>query len=642
MGLDGGPSDESIEHDDMSSYQHGIDKLALGRRKGLDWLGIPKGGEFAFKNDFSAIGKHEGLYYFFGGIPKVRAKDLKPDDWERSGTMASYSAGSEIAAYRDFCRSKKRSRRGPKSDEKSLGPPAPPLALGQTNRQLALERLEPKSYKEMLRMVRDETHQYHCWGTGADGREYWKAVPISTKVKLLEGELSADQLDEEEVIAGFEPEGPKNKSREVKSTYEMRRFTINSNPALARAMSKMVAEGRKEEVRDLMERAVPRIVAAFERITGRRVAGLSVHFDSDLPHWNLWHTGLERVLYQKGKGAERTRFRRTALNLNSSGPGLRAWKRSQLAFERLGRAWCVPTDSELKKAEAKAMAAQDRAPGDWVLNAEADAVLEELLGEAGCRHLVDEGFEEFVANEEKRYAAGAAGKVGRMEKEKLAAEVWNSQLLLQQKHEELKSQRLAAEQAVAEVRRVADEAVSAAELATREAVTDKEAAEAALKGKSEELESQRLAAEQAVAEVRRVADEAVSAAELATREAVSDKEAAKAEVLKKDGELERIRENANQKLEDKQSEVNVLQLRNNYLGDLVAKFIGVFVMLFDLLGFKKLLEKVPEEVKKAVNSLRVDVDREIAGIGGASPFRNDGVSPEVQADPPAEESKDIS
>lgn len=107
------------------------------------------------------------------------------------------------------------------------------------------------------------------------------------------------------------------------------------------------------------------------------------------------------------------------MNLNSSGPGLRAWRRSQKAFERLGKQGCAPTIQELKKAERKALDAQGRGPGDWSINDVADSVLERLLEEAGHTKEIGEGFQEFGANEEKRYAAGQAGKVSKMEKEKL-------------------------------------------------------------------------------------------------------------------------------------------------------------------------------------------------------------------------------
>lgn len=450
MALEGSCSDESIEHDDVSSWQHGRDKRTLGRREGVDWLGIPKGGEFAFVNDFSAFGKDEALYFIIGGIPEVRAAQLQPEPWDESGTLASHSAGSKVAEYREFCRSQGRSRRGRKRKDQTadeLGPPAPPPAIAPPLRDLELVPMDPKKYKEMLRLVRDETEKFHCWGCGADGRSYWKGVPIATKVLLVEGVLPADLLDEEERLAGYEPDTadePKAKVVVLKTTHEMERATVNAHPALARAMAKLIAAGRKEEVRELMMRSAPRIIRAFERETGRRAVGLSIHWDSDLAHWNIWHTGLEKVIYNKGKGKDRVRYRRTAMNYNSSGPGLRAWRRSQLAFERLGKPTCMPTMTDLVKAQEKAMEDQGRMPGDWVVNDAADSVLEELLVEGHFEKELEEGFAEFVANEERRYNAGVAGKVSRMEKETLAQQIRNLQTLADDRGAELTELKAAA------------------------------------------------------------------------------------------------------------------------------------------------------------------------------------------------------
>ena len=434
MSTEGSCSDESIEHDDVSSWQHARDKRELSLRKGTDWIGIPSGGEFEFENNFSAFSKEESLYFFFGGIPEVRAEEFWGDEWDKSGTMASYSAGSKIADYREFKRSQNRPRRGRKvGATEELGPPAPPSEMTPLARDLVLDPIDPKTYKAFLRSVRDETDKYHSVGRGAEGRRQWKTNPIATKVKLVEGGLTADLLDDEEHLFGHEPDlaaGPKAKVVEVKTAFEMARATINSNPGLARAMKKLVDAGKKNEVREMMIKSIPRIIRAFEQETGRRVVGLSIHWDSNLPHWNLWHTGLERVLFKKGKGADRVRYRRTAMNLNSSGPGLRAWRRSMQAFDRLGKPNCVPTMTELVKAQKKAMEDQGRLPGDWMINDAADSVLEELLVEGGFKEVVDEGFSEFVANEEKRYAAGVAGKVSRMEKEVLATELRDLQKLV--------------------------------------------------------------------------------------------------------------------------------------------------------------------------------------------------------------------
>lgn len=442
MGLAGSCSDESIDHDHVASWQHERDRRAQDRRKQVDWIGIPSGGEFAFENDFSAFGKDEAVYFFFGGIPEVRADELRPEPWDASGTMASYSAGSQIAAYREFKRGLRRERQGPKGgqDESKLGPEAPPADVAPPRKELSMEPIDPKIYKAMLRMVRDETQVYSCWGAGAKGRGQWKKVPVATTVRMVEGNLPADLLDRDDEIKGCgadEVTGEDGKVIELKTAHEMARATINSHPALARAMAKLVAEGRKEKVRDLMIKSALRIIETFEKVTGRKVVGLSIHWDSDLPHWNLWHTGLEKVIFKKGEGKDRVRYRRTAMNLNSSGPGLRAWRRSQLAFVRLGKPTCVPTMTDLEKAEKRAMEDQGRLPGDWVLNAVADEVLEALLVEGGFKNVVDEGFAEFVENEEKRYAAGLAGKVSRMEKQTLATQIRSLQEIADQRGVEL-------------------------------------------------------------------------------------------------------------------------------------------------------------------------------------------------------------
>ena len=100
--------------------------------------------------------------------------------------------------------------------------------------------------------------------------------------------------------------------------------------------------------------------------------------------------------------------------------------------------------SELAKAQKKAMEDQGRLPGDWQVNDAADAVLEELLIEGGHKDLVEEGFSEFVENEERRYAAGLAGKVSRMDKETLAAQISNLQEIADQRGVELETLKAAA------------------------------------------------------------------------------------------------------------------------------------------------------------------------------------------------------
>lgn len=447
MGLKGSCSDESFEHDHVASWQHERDKRAQQQRLegNVQWIPILMSEDLKFHNDFSAFGNDEALYFCFGGIPEVRAADLEPKAWDASGSLASYAAGSQIAAYREFRRSNERQRRGRKKKgqiEAEFGPPAPQVEIAPLRDALNLEPIDPKTYKAMLRMVRDETLHYHCWGTGGGGRGQWKKVPTATKIKISEGILPAELLDCDDGTEGIMQTEPIS---ELKTAYEMERMTVNTHPALARALVKLLAAGHKDKVRELMIQSIPQIVRKFEEVTGRKVVGLSIHWDSDLPHWNLWHTGLERVIYNKGKGADRTRYRRTAINLNSSGPGLRAWRRAQLALERLGKPTCPATIIELNKAEQKAMEDQGRLPGDWQINDAADAVLEELLSQSGYKNLVDQGFSEYVENEEKRYEAGLAGKVSRMERHAMAAQIRILQVIANERGAELEASKDAAE-----------------------------------------------------------------------------------------------------------------------------------------------------------------------------------------------------
>ncbi len=439
MALEGGASEESIEHDDVTSWQHARDKLAQELRGvgQVQWIPVDLGEEMSFRNDFSAFGKEEALYFSFGGIPEVRAAELKPEPWDASGSLASYAADSQIAAYREFRRGKGRERRGRKKKgqvEAEFGPPAPPPGIAAPRAALSLNPIDPKTYKALLRLVRDETSVYSRWGKGANPQ--WQKVPTATKVQIIEGMLPAELLDRDDEVEGVGADEP---VAIVKTAYEMARATVNTNPALARALAKLLAAGHKDKVRELMVQSIPRVVEKFEEVTGRKVVGLSIHWDSDLPHFNLWHSGLERVIFKRGKGADRTRYRRTSMNLNSSGPGLRAWRRSQLALERLGRPTCPATMNELSKAQKKAQEEQGRPPGDWQVNDAADLVLEELLVEAGFKDLVDQGYSEFVENEEKRYEAGLAGKVSRMDKQALASQIRSLQAMADERGVELEA-----------------------------------------------------------------------------------------------------------------------------------------------------------------------------------------------------------
>jgi hypothetical protein len=457
MALDGGSADKQIGHDNSASKLHMDDKAKFADRQG-DYILIPKNGEFAFKNDFSAIHPKEAPFFVCGCIPEVRVDGIAPEAWDASGTMASFSAGSEVAALRDFKREKGMRRRGPDgvadAEDLEVGdklpPPAPPCSAGL--RELILQKVEWGVYRAALLAVRNATQTIKRWGSGEKGRGQWKPAPVSQTTMLVEGEELAEILDSGS--AGLKYSDPKsgqpsNESAPLGGTacekekllvrFDLRRFTVNSHPALARAMAKLLADGKKGEVMKMMEDSLPRIIREFEHVTGRRVIGASIHWDADLPHHNLWHSGLERVIFKKegGKGKDRMRYRRTAMNLGSSGPGLRAWRRTQLAFERLGKSFCPYTAEQLLKEEKKKLELQGRMPGDWTINAAADAALEELLVDGGFKKQVAEGFEEFVANEENRYGAGMAGRLAREDREGLAREIRILQELADERGDEL-------------------------------------------------------------------------------------------------------------------------------------------------------------------------------------------------------------
>lgn len=278
-----------------------------------------------------------------------------------------------------------------------------------------LTRTSPLEHLKCLRAIKNGSRIYHRWGTGADRRTQWKATPASTRTKSIEGDAGPGDLDTSiERIEGdpsAASQTTKRKKRVVRPDADLRRYTVNSHPALARALAKMVAAGEKDQVIAVMEELAPGVAAKFQEITGRQCVALSVHFDSNMPHWNLWHCGTEQVIYPVGK-TKRVRYRRTAFDLNSSG-NLLAWHRTRLAFERLGkdfRAFSSRTVAELEKGLKRAMDRQDRPPGDWTINEEADLLLEAALRGRGKDAEVEAGFKEFVENEEKRYRDGVAGR----------------------------------------------------------------------------------------------------------------------------------------------------------------------------------------------------------------------------------------
>jgi len=441
MSLTGGASIKSLLHDLVESLQHKLDKLALGGRKLYDFLLVPKDRAFEFQNRFPIL-EDSGIYLLAPPVEAAR-QDGDPKDWDKDGTLASFSAGSEVAELRRFLQDdgektgNERKRRGKaKADGKRNDlPPPPPDDLGREFQPVSLEEVESGEYLSSMLTVRAQSDCYHRQAAGAGSRIYWKKCPVTTRTVdgddvgvglLLEPLGQALQLAKDGDEAGLKKLIEEQKSETDSLTEErpkkvvggvsdLRRYTINVGPALARAMALMLEHGGDQTVvRDLMVENAPLIAAEFERVTGRKVVGVSIHFDSNLPHWNLWHSGLEPVLYRVGE-SERTRFRRTAMNLNASGNML-AWDRVSRAFTRIGedfRDVSVATANELEKAESRALERQGRAPGDFTLNRKADKVLESALKELGYDELIDRGYQDFVENEKKRYATAIAGRDGK-------------------------------------------------------------------------------------------------------------------------------------------------------------------------------------------------------------------------------------
>lgn len=454
MTMDGGCDPDQIDHENTSKEAHIKLKVKLKDRRGT-YVFIPHDGRYDFTNDFSKIPLVEAPFFHCGRVPEIRHEGIEPEDWDRGGGMASYSAGSEVAELRTFKRNQGTARRGPKrkSDDDSGWRPdvedLPPLSPpGQgMERELMIEKVSWEEYRRTLIGVREAAKHIKRWGVGAEGREQWKNTPISVRTILDEGEADATLLDsaEAKVVNRIQEEpvlgGPRERTRKTQLPHDLRRYTVNSHPALARALAKVLQAGDRCEIMDLMNKTLPSVIRKFEKVTGRIVIGASIHWDSSLPHFNLWHTGLEKVLYKKGKGKDRIRFRRTAMNLGSSGPGLRAWRRVELAFDRLGKDFCHYTAAELRKEEGRLEEAQGRMPGDWAINQVADEVLENLLVDAGYQQEVEEGFREFVENEEARYAAGMAGKLALNERAELSEEISRLQEIIDHQDTELENRK---------------------------------------------------------------------------------------------------------------------------------------------------------------------------------------------------------
>lgn len=162
---------------------------------------------------------------------------------------------------------------------------------------------------------------------------------------------------------------------------------------------------------------------------------------------------------------------------------------------------------------------------------------------------------------------------------------------------------------------------------------------AELEQKAEDLESLRLAAERTVAEAKGQADEAVTAA----KKEVVDARMNAAALLRKaanarraaSAELERVRAAGSARIREGGAENDELRSRNKHLVNFAAKCIDVFMMLLEFPGFKQLLGVMPQKLRDSVESLRIDLEKEIAGVGYTSSSPVHAVEPEVKPEPDA-------
>ena len=162
----------------------------------------------------------------------------------------------------------------------------------------------------------------------------------------------------------------------------------------------------------------------------------------------------------------------------------------------------------------------------------------------------------------------------------------------------------------------------------RKAELDKEA---------EELKAQRLIVEQTVTEARREAEESIAAANLEiadTRKHAAALVRKAANARRSDrAELGRIRSSENAKLREIGDKNDMLRSRNKNLVSFAAKCVDVFVKLFELQGFRQLIKVMPKKLRDAVESLRADVDKEIAGVGYVFSGDDQTVEPKINLNP---------
>lgn len=423
MSTRGDSSDRSLLHDLLLDAQHQIDKALLENRKNYEFLRIPTDRSFEFLNDFGVLAKQE--FYFRGNdIPEVSGKWIDPPEWDRSGTCSSYSAHSDfsdVLAYQE----KKRTDH----DQKSLSPIAPkigpPPAAGKS------EPVDAVAYFEWLVGIRNRTRYFQRYQVKKE-KGYWSNEPVYVARKRVKGEKRTDaELEEDgadkmmqeasKIVEIPEPPvapskkratGEKGSKNRIVKKLDLRRLTINSHPGLSRAMALALGDNVSPEIiAGALRACVPKLNQDFFRVTGRLVAGTSIHVDTNLAHWNLWSHGLEKVICEH-EGRKYERYRRTRFSLNSSGNML-AWDRVERLFAKFGDdfAAVAPEKAEnLRKGESRAGTRQDRPAGDIELNRLADEFLESALSEAGLKKYIDLGYREFYEHEKLRYGSGFAAK----------------------------------------------------------------------------------------------------------------------------------------------------------------------------------------------------------------------------------------
>jgi len=453
MSLTGGSSLHSLLHDIITSIVHQTDKAIYEARQAGEWEWVPTDQSFAFFNDFGPLKKLDIHRLYATEIPEVDGP-AQPDDWDRSGNLASFSAGSRAALARSFS-----GGRHVSGNERKRGkiPSLPPVEMNRDFSNLDTGKaVDSIAFLRVMTRLRLECMDYHRYSK-SKGKEYWKPTPAYTSTKSRKGDpidtesagildfaggelqrilelaenddLSAAIAQARELQASVEEHREESRKRPVLTKPDLRRLTVNFHPAHCRAMTRALEDGLSPEVlQRISSRVSPRLGAKIEEVTGRKIVADSDHWDTKLFHKNYWHHGCERVRYLENK-KEKTRVRRTAVNYNSSG-GLLAHDRLRRTFARMGKdfaEYAPEKVTELKKAEARALHRQGCLPGDWEINEFADSVMEEAMRQEGLGSYIEQGFQEFLAHEILRHESGFGQKLSAREmaekKKSLAAEI---------------------------------------------------------------------------------------------------------------------------------------------------------------------------------------------------------------------------